>query len=221
LVQARPGGAAYLPEFLERRDSAGRVVGGHHPSRAVVEERRTKRSAAGQLGGIASGESRGRPDEASGEAITKQVASHVAEQNANPDSRIPIPRIPSPPSPHGEIRHSRDSAAALERADVQALLDRGWRRVTVKQRTILDEIADRHRRKGDDGSWFAVAAIAGAGQLDPLRAVIAADRDEQDANRRRVADEEIAWSQVKARERREADAIVGGGRSAAPPGATA
>lgn len=115
-------------------------------------------------------------------------------------------------SPDGRGSSNRGSPAPPERADIQALLDLGWRRVTPKQRTVLDEIADRHRRKGDDGSWFAVATIAEAGDLDPLRAVIAADREEQEANRRRIAEEESIWNQAKARERREAEAIVAAGR---------
>jgi hypothetical protein len=115
-------------------------------------------------------------------------------------------------SPHGRGSKNRDSPAPPERADVAALLEAGFRRVTPKQRTVLDEIADRHRRRGDDGSWFAVEQIAGRGETDPLRAVIAADKAEQADNRRRVQDEESIWAATKERDRREAEAVMAGTR---------
>lgn len=116
-------------------------------------------------------------------------------------------------SPHGEIESPRDSPATPERADIQVLLEGGYRRVTAKQRAVLDEIADRHRRKGDDGSWFAVKTIAtAADDVDPLRAVIVADKAEQAANRRRIAEDESIWATTKQRDRAEAAAILGGSR---------
>jgi hypothetical protein len=115
-------------------------------------------------------------------------------------------------SPDGRGSKNRDSPAPPERADVAALLEAGFRRVTPKQRTVLDEIADRHRRRGDDGSWFAVEQIAGRGEPDPLRAVIAADKAEQADNRRRVEDEESIWAATKERDRREAEAVMAGTR---------
>jgi 5-methylcytosine-specific restriction endonuclease McrA len=141
------------------------------------------------------------------DAVTRRVSSRARPTTAT------ATRTERESSPHGRGSKNRDSPAVPERADVQALLDHGYRRVTAKQRTVLDEIADRHRRKGDDGSWFAVSAIANAGDLDPLRAVIGADRDAQEANKRRIAEEESIWSQTKARDRREAEAILAGSRS--------
>jgi hypothetical protein len=71
---------------------------------------------------------------------------------------------------------------------------------------VLDEIADRHRRDGNDGAWFATTAIEAAGSTDPLKAVIDADRLWQDSQRRRADAEERDWQATKAQDRTEAGA---------------
>lgn len=101
-------------------------------------------------------------------------------------------------SPHEEIRRPSRSAAPPQRDDVQALLDRGWKRVSKAQRRTLDEIAERHV------AGFAAEVIrATPGELDPLAAVMSADRIWQDAERRRITADEAAWAKVKATERAE------------------
>lgn len=167
-------------------------------------------------------EDRQRAAAAVSDGVSDAISDAVSDANPTGDSRGRTRsraanaerRTKNGISPHVSVGDSRDSPAPPERADVAALLDTGYRRVTARQRTVLDEIADRHRRKGDDGSWFAVDAIAKAGELDPLRAVIAADRGEQEANRRRVAEEESIWATTKRRDRAEAAAMLSGtGRS--------
>jgi hypothetical protein len=140
------------------------------------------------------------------DAVTKRVSSRARPTTATATG------TETGISPHGGGSKNRDSPAPPERADVAALLEAGFRRVTPKQRTVLDEIADRHRRRGDDGSWFAVEQIAGRGEADPLRAVIAADKAEQADNRRRADDEDSIWAATKERDRREAEALMAGTR---------
>lgn len=96
-----------------------------------------------------------------------------------------------------------ENPGARERADVQALLDRGWPKVTKAQRRILDEVLERH---DVTGPAFAAEVIRSTPpDADPLEAVIAADRLWQDAQAERVAAEEAAWSAEKAAERAEAE----------------
>jgi hypothetical protein len=138
-----------------------------------------------------------------------QVRARGRRRAVNPERRTE-----NESSPHGRSLVNRDSPATPERADVQALLDHGYRRVTVRQRSVLDEIADRHRRRGDDGSWFAVETFAGADvEADPLQVLIATDKAEQTANRRRIEEEESIWATTKRRERAEAAAVFEGSRS--------
>jgi len=131
LVDRRDDGDGFLPRFLEVRDSRDRVVGGHHPSRATVEDRRAKRAAAGQEGGHRSSEAKARAKaqatgEANAEATPKQVAEHHAKQNGHPVSRFPIPVDPwdsdrdsrQPPNPPAELGGSYDSTTGPSAAVV-------------------------------------------------------------------------------------------------------
>jgi len=123
-----------------------------------------------------------------------------ATRSANPD-----PTRPDPTRPTESLR--RESRAG-ERADIAALRDRGWKRVTKAQRTVLDEIADRHRRDGNDGTLFATEAMAAADDTDPLKTAIDADRLWQDAQRRRADAEEADWAATKRQEAEDAKRLA-------------
>ena len=91
----------------------------------------------------------------------------------------------------------RDSSDARgERDDIQALHDRGWKRVTKAQRRVLDEVLDRH---DVTGPAFAAEVIrATPADRDPLAEVMKADAAWQDIQRRRAEAEEEAWAKEKA-----------------------
>jgi hypothetical protein len=119
------------------------------------------------------------------------------------------PRKKNGISPHGHGESNRDSAAGVERVDVQALLDRGWRRVTKAQRATLAEIADRHGE-----AWAADLIATLADDAEPLAAVMEADRAWQATQVERITAEEQAWEAVKAEERADVEAITKRGRVA-------
>lgn len=113
-----------------------------------------------------------------------------ASRSANPDPTRPVPSRPT----ESLTRESR----ATVRADVQALRDRGWKRVTAKQRAVLDEVLARH---DVTGPTFAAEVIrATAPDADPLTAVMEADRLWQTSQRTRTAADEAAWEATKAHE---------------------
>lgn len=86
-----------------------------------------------------------------------------------------------------------------ERPDVQALLDRGWKRVTAKQRAVLDEVLARH---DVTGPAFAAEAIRSTpADQDPLAAVLEADRRWQAAQRAQADTAELDWTATKGEER--------------------
>lgn len=98
---------------------------------------------------------------------------------------------------------TRGRGRASGRADIAALHDRGWKRVTKKQRAVLDEVLERHDVTGPE---FAAAAIrATPADRDPLESVMAADRMWQDAQRRAADADETAWAATKAEERAQAE----------------
>jgi hypothetical protein len=111
-----------------------------------------------------------------------------------------------------EIQPRRDSLSGGSRArgeppDVVALRDRGWKRVTAKQRAVLDEIAERH---DETGHAFAAEAIRNAGpDADPLEAAMAADRAWQDSQRRRIEAEEASWQATKDQDAADAKRAMG------------
>lgn len=67
-------------------------------------------------------------------------------------------------SPSGEDRTKPQPAP--ERADIQALLDRGWRQVTEGQRAILDEVLEQHDVTGPE--WAAQLIRETPANVDPL-----------------------------------------------------
>jgi hypothetical protein len=99
----------------------------------------------------------------------------------------------------GRGSSSQIPPASTERADVQALLDHGFKRVTAKQRRVLDEVLGRHDLTGPE---FAAEAIrATPADADPLAAVMDADRRWQAAQRARADAEEAGWAGTKVEER--------------------
>lgn len=122
-------------------------------------------------------------------------------------ARIPTRPDPTRPVPDQENLSTRERAGATGREDVAALLDRGWVKVTAKQRKVLDEVAARHDATG---YAFAATVIRAAGpEADALAAVMQADRQWQDAQRRRADAEEQAWQQTKDQERAESNGRLG------------
>lgn len=111
-----------------------------------------------------------------------------------PSSRArDVARIPARPGPaESNLSGERisDARARPRRADIQALHDRGWKRVTKAQRQVLDEVLDRH---DVTGPAFAAEVIrATPAGRDPLEAVMAADRLWQEARRRQADADEAA-----------------------------
>lgn len=111
-----------------------------------------------------------------------------ATRSANPD-----PSRPDPSRPTESL--SRENRGRADRADVQALRDRGWKRVTAKQRAVLDEVLGRH---DVTGPAFAAEVIrATPADKDPLEAVMAADRLWQESRRRQADADEAASAAQK------------------------
>ena len=116
------------------------------------------------------------------------------DSRARVRSANPVPSRPVPSRPTESL--SRESRAKPgERADVQALRDRGWKRVTAKQRAVLDEVLARH---DVTGPAFAAEVIRlTPADADPLDAVMAADRMWQASQRKKADAEEAAARQAK------------------------
>jgi hypothetical protein len=100
-----------------------------------------------------------------------------------------------------EVR-SPSREADCERTDVAALLDRGWKQVTPRQRAVLDEVLDHHTDARPE--WAAAIIRSTPAEQDPLAAVMTAERERQRAERERVDREDAAWRETKEREAREA-----------------
>lgn len=97
------------------------------------------------------------------------------------------------------LRRDESPARAADRPDVQALRDRGFKRVTAKQRAVLDEVLARH---DVTGAAFAAEVIgATPPDQDPLAAVMGADRLWQASRRARADADEASWSATKAQEK--------------------
>lgn len=100
-------------------------------------------------------------------------------------------------------RSSREAKG--ERADIAALLERGWKQVTAGQRAVLDEVLGRHDVTGPE---FAAEVIRNTPpDDDPLQAVMKADALWQQSQRQRADSEEEAWQDAKAQERLDAARI--------------
>lgn len=136
---------------------------------------------------------------------TQQQSQQLTSKHIAGDQHAQLSRAEIQPSRERDSQ-TRESARprATQRQDIAALRDLGWKRISKDQRRVLAEIADRHRRPGDDGSWFAAEAIAAASGTDPLRAAIDADRMWQESQRRRVRAEEQSAAEAKAQEAEEA-----------------
>jgi len=132
-------------------------------------------------------------------------ADHNGDRNAEtaatvtPDSRARATTATATILSTGRDSSSLVPGAPIERDDVQALLERGWPKVSRAQRRVLDEVLARH---DVTGAAFAAEAIRSTPlDADPLAAVMDADRRWQEAQRARVQAEELEWDATKAAER--------------------
>lgn len=98
--------------------------------------------------------------------------------------------------PEGDSRAKTNGK--VERADIQALLDRGWPKVTRAQRKVLDEVLSRHDLTGPEFAANAIRQTAPAD--DPFAAVMAADRLWQAGQRKKADADDAAWQAIKDRE---------------------
>jgi hypothetical protein len=199
-----------IHDFLEFNDSRADVIARReYEAQRKAEWRKRKRP--------------GGTDDGTPEASTHDVPSGVPVGQADtkasdvpPSVPVSVPRDsrargrsanpgPSRPVPAESLK--RGSSRANGRADITALHDRGWKRVTAAQRAVLDEIAGRHDLTGHA---FAAEAIRSTGpDDDPLEAAMAADRQWQEAQRRRSDGEDLDWKATKEQERREAGERLG------------
>ncbi len=117
--------------------------------------------------------------------------SRAESQRVSRDSsRAGIPTRPDPTRPNESLPERIVARPSRRRADVQALLDRGFKRVTKPQRAVLDEVLARHDVTGAE---FAAQAIrATPADRDPLEAVMTADRMWQASQRRQADADEAA-----------------------------
>ena len=131
------------------------------------------------------------------DAQSDAVSDGVSDAIPTGDSRGGAPDRVLNVERRTESLSGRDSSDARdERDDVQALRDRGWKRVTKAQRRVLDEVLDRH---DVTGPAFAAEVIrATPADRDPLAEVMKADAAWQDIQRRRAEAEEEAWAKEKA-----------------------
>lgn len=112
----------------------------------------------------------------------------------------------SPEASRGEGDDGSSSAEPKEREDVQALLDRGWKHVTLKQRKALLEISERHDVTGP--AWAARIIREAPDANEALTAVLAADQRWQAERRAQVDADEAAWAETKRAEASGADEIA-------------
>lgn len=182
----------------------------HLDRQAAYEER--KRADEGRNGHVSDAQSDGvsdaEPDEKPG--VSDAVSDGVSDAGLTGDSRARVRSRAS--NVNGERRTPNESleeedssssprATRAKREDVQALLDRGWAKVTRAQRRVLDEVLERH---DVTGPGFAAEVIRATPEdADPLEAVMDADRRWQESQRRRADADEAAWEQTKADEARD------------------
>lgn len=151
----------------------------------------------------------GRHD-ASGQFVSPKVSPPLSPEDTHRDTRRESPAIPTRPDPSRESleRGSTSTRESTERPDVQALLDRGWKRVTKAQHAVLDEVLDRH---DVTGPAFAAEVIRATPlDADPLESVMAADRLWQEHQRTRADADELATAKAKETERAEAAEVKNG-----------
>jgi hypothetical protein len=123
--------------------------------------------------------------------------------DAGLDGRLTLTRDSS----SADVRVERPGDDPLDRMpgrpDLEALFRRGWQRVTMAQRKILDEINDRH-----DRAWSATILAATPAHHDPLEALMAADTAWQVEAKGRAEREERDWARVKAEEATAVEALT-------------
>lgn len=200
LVEQRLDGSGFLPRFLEVRDSTGRVVSGHHPSRVDVEARRQRRAGAGKAGGIASGEARRQaPEQAGSQAAREAIASQDAEQEVNPGP-VPVPGPLPDPHPARTARangHDRGAAVfdEMERRGIRVDRSNGHAEMVRGmvdrhgERAVLDELVDV-----EGVTSFRQAAF---GLQDRLEPPTSASRPEKRAKRNGRTYEDIVITDAK------------------------
>lgn len=138
------------------------------------------------------------------DSVTEGTSTTVTNDTPATVTSGTVPTVYTP-SERGIAGHSgagiskeRDSSRA-ERADIQALLDRGWKRVTPKQRAILDEVLDRHDVTGP--AWAAGIIAGTPPDSDPLEAVKQADGSWQSEQRTAADQADAAWQATKEADR--------------------
>jgi len=195
-------GGYLVHDFLDFNDSKHDVLERRKKEAArKAEWRRTRES------GRSSGGTSGAPthDVPQGHPVEPSRRMSRRDSRARDVARIPTRPDPTRPDPTENLS-TRESAGAGEREDVQALLDRGWKRVTKAQRAVLDEVLDRHDATGAAFAAEVIRMTPAHG--DPLAMVMDADRRWQETQRRRVDAEEQAWARTKAEDRNGAEAAL-------------
>lgn len=191
-------GGYQIHDFLVYNDSREQVL--------ARREKEAQRKANYRAGRRPSGTTTGTPSvddapvpsvvPASVPAGQPDVSRAESRRVSRDSTRARIPTRPVPSRPTESLR--RESRATSDRPDVDALRDRGWKRVTAKQRAVLDEVLARH---DVTGPTFAAEVIrATPADADPLEAVMTADRMWQDSQRRKADADEATWQATKAAE---------------------
>ena len=192
LWESAPGGYQ-IHDFLVYNESAEDVRARRQKEADRKAAYRAGRRPTGTTNGTASVDGEDVPPSVpTGHRQSPTGTRARASRSANPD-----PTRPDPSRPTESL--TRESRATSGRADVQALRDRGWKRVTAKQRAVLDEVLARH---DVTGPAFAAEAIRMTPpDADPLAAVMEADRRWQAAQRSRADAAEQGWHETKVAER--------------------
>lgn len=188
LWEAASGGYQ-IHDFLVYNDSREQVLARREKEALRKANYRAGRRPSGTTNGTASVDDEPVPPvvPASVPAGQPDVSRAESRRVSRDSTRARIPTRPDPSRPTESL--TRESRATSDRPDVQALRDRGWKRVTAKQRAVLDEVLGRH---DVTGPAFAAEVIkATPADADPLAAVMDADRLWQ-ASRRAQADADEA-----------------------------
>lgn len=195
---------------------SGRAVGG------TVRANQAERDEFGHFLPAGAASSNGSSKSSPGASTSSQhrqqrPATGPAKDPANPaGTLLADPANPAKDEDEDEDENRDETRISLpevttragDRPDVQALRDRGWKRVTAKQRAVLDEVLARHDVTGP--SFAAEVIKATPKDRDPLTAVMDADRRWQAAERARAEAEEVAAGKAKAKDRAEVDELFRG-----------
>jgi hypothetical protein len=114
--------------------------------------------------------------------------------------------LPERPGDDPEDRRTSRSGPEVwsDRPELVALIRWGFPRVTLKQRQLLDEIAERHDRTSIAG----IIAATPPWPEDPLETLMAWDRDDRSAVHRRLDHEDRERAEAKAADRADAARLV-------------